>query len=88
MSNFQLASHRASDKKKMVNLKFIWDCYGTIKVQCSANQPKSTYQFLYHESLGVICRIQNKRDSIFGASNREPMIQKLPKYGMRDPHMM
>jgi len=37
---------------------------------------------------GDICRRQNNRDSLFGPLDREPAIQKLPKYGMRDPHML
>jgi hypothetical protein len=72
----------------MLNLKFIQDRYRTIKVQCSTNQPESTYRFVYCGSLGAICRRQNNRDSIFGVPIREPAIQKLPKYGMRDPHML
>jgi len=72
----------------MLNLKFISDRYETIKVKCSANQTDSTYQFVYHGSLGAICKRQNNRDSIFGAPTREPAIQKMPKYGMRDPHML
>jgi hypothetical protein len=88
MPNFHLASPVAPNKKKALNLKFIWDHYGTIKVQCSANQPKSTNQFVYHGSLGAICRRRNKRDSIFSVPIWEPAIQKLPKYGMRDPHML
>jgi hypothetical protein len=49
---------------------------------------KSTCQFVYRGSLGGICRRANNRDSIFGPPGREPAIQKLPKYGMKDLHML
>jgi hypothetical protein len=49
---------------------------------------RSSCQFIYHGSLGAICRTQNNRDSIFSLPDREPAIQKVPKYGMRDTHML
>ena len=49
---------------------------------------KSSYQFVYRKSLGAICRTQNNRDSIFSPLGREPVIKKVPKYGMRDLHML
>jgi hypothetical protein len=49
---------------------------------------KSACQFVYRRSLGAICRRQNNRGSIFSPPGREPAIQKVPKYGMRDPHMV
>jgi hypothetical protein len=61
---------------------------GTIKVKCSGNQPESTCQFVYCGSLGAICRIQNNRDSIFGSPGHQTLIEKLPKYGIRDLHML
>ena len=48
---------------------------------------KSSCQFVYRGSVGVICRTQNNRYSIFSLLGREPAIQKLYKYGMRDSHM-
>jgi hypothetical protein len=63
--------HR-TDKKKSLDMKFIQDHYGTIKLQCSANQPESTCPLVYHGSLGPICRRRNNRDSIFGPLGREP----------------
>jgi len=47
-----------------------------------------SYQYVYRRILGSICREQNNRDSIFNAANREPVIQKVPKYGTTDPHML
>jgi hypothetical protein len=49
---------------------------------------KSRCQFVYRRSLGAICRRRNNRDSIFGPPGHEPTIQKLPKYGMRNLHML
>ena len=69
-------------------MEFIRDRYETIKVQCSANQLDSTCQFAYRGSLGAICRAQNNKISIFIPPGREPAIQKVPKYGMRDPHIL
>jgi hypothetical protein len=77
------------DPKKWLNMELIRDRYGTIKVQCSAKPArKSACQFVYRGSLGAICRTQNNRGSIFSPPGREPAIQKVPKYGMRDPHML
>jgi hypothetical protein len=44
-------------------------------------------QLVYRRSLGAICRTQNNRYLIFILPSCEPVIQKVPKYGMRDPHM-
>jgi hypothetical protein len=51
------------------------------------NVDKSACQFVYHGSLGAICRTQNNRYLIFSLLGRKPVIQKVTKYGMRDPHM-
>jgi hypothetical protein len=48
---------------------------------------KSACQFVYRGSLGAICGTQNSRYLIFILSGREPMIQKVSMYGMRDLHM-
>jgi hypothetical protein len=48
---------------------------------------KSGCQFVYRGSVGAICRTRNNRYSIFSPPGREPAIQKVPKYGMRDLHM-
>jgi hypothetical protein len=48
---------------------------------------KSACQFVYLRNLGAICRTQNNRYLIFSPPGREPAIQKVLKYGMRDPHM-
>jgi hypothetical protein len=48
---------------------------------------KSACQFVYRGSLGAICGTQNNRYLIFSLPGREPAIQKVSKYGMRDPHM-
>jgi hypothetical protein len=87
-AQFSAREPQRPDQKNSLNMKFIRDRYGTIKVQCSGNQPESTCQFVYRGSLGAICRRQNNRDSIFGPPGRQPAIQKLPKYGIRDPHML
>jgi hypothetical protein len=76
---FHPASRTAPDKKKSLNMKYIWNCYGTIKVQCSANHPKSSCQFVYGGSLDAISSRGNNGDSIFGSLGHEPAIQKLPK---------
>jgi hypothetical protein len=47
----------------------------------------SECQFVYHRSLGALCRTQNNRYLIFSPPGREPAIQKVPKYGMRDSHI-
>jgi len=54
---------------------------------CSFCVAHRSCQFVYSGSLGAICRTQNNRDSIFSSLGREPTIHKVPKYGMRDPHM-
>jgi hypothetical protein len=51
------------------------------------NVHKFACQLVYRGSLGAICRTQNNRYLIFILPGREPAIQKVPKYGMRDPHM-
>jgi hypothetical protein len=51
------------------------------------NVQNSVCQLVYCGSLGAICRTQNNIYLIFSLPSREPMIQKVPKYGMRDPHM-
>jgi len=79
---FQPASPTAPDQKKSLNMKYIRNCYGTIKVQCSANQPESSCKFVYGRSLDVLCSRGNNGDSIFGSPGREPAIQKLPKSEM------
>ena len=48
---------------------------------------KSACQFVYRRSVGVICRTQNNRYSIFIPLGRQLAIKKMPKYGMRDSHM-
>ena len=48
----------------------------------------SSRQFVYRRNLGSICRRQNNRDSIFVLSGRKSRIQKLRKYGIRNPHML
>jgi len=49
---------------------------------------KSVCQLVYLVSLGVICRTQNNRYLISSALGRKSTIQKVLKYGMRDPHML
>jgi hypothetical protein len=48
---------------------------------------KYACQFVYRGSVGSICRKQNNTYLIFSPPGHEPAIQKMPKYGMRDPHM-
>ena len=79
---FQPANPIAPNKKKLLNMKYIWNCYGTIKVQCSANQPESSCQFVYGGSLDAISSRGNNGDSIFDLPGRKPAIQKLPKSEM------
>jgi hypothetical protein len=42
------------DQKKLLDMKFIQDHYGTIKLQCLANQTESTCPLVYRRSLGAI----------------------------------
>ena len=49
---------------------------------------KPAGKFVYHGSVGAICRTQNNRYLIFSQPNREPAIQKVPKYGMKNLHML
>ena len=49
---------------------------------------KSACQFVYRGSLGAICRAQNNKTSIFSPLGRKPVIQKVPKYGTRNLHML
>jgi hypothetical protein len=48
---------------------------------------KPACKFIYHGSVGAICRTQNNRYLIFSLSGCQPTIQKVHKYGMRTPHM-
>jgi hypothetical protein len=48
---------------------------------------KSACQFVYLRNVGVICRTRNNRYLFFSPPGREPAIQKVLKYGMRDPYM-
>jgi hypothetical protein len=51
-----------------------------IKIVC-----KSACQFVYHGTVGALCRPWNNRRPIFSPPTRQPTIQKLPKYGIRAP---
>jgi len=79
---FQPANPTAPDQKKSLNMKYVQNCYGTIKVQCSVNQPESSCQFVYGGSLDVISSKGNNGDFIFDPPSCEPAIQKLPKSAM------
>jgi len=48
---------------------------------------KPACKFVYRGSVGAICRTRNNRYLIFSPPSREPAIQKVPKYGMRNLHM-
>jgi hypothetical protein len=69
-------------------LTVVWSTQGNRSAMLSQPVCNSSYQFLYRGSLGAICRTQNNTDSIFSLEDREPAIQKIPKYGMRDSHML
>jgi len=49
---------------------------------------KFACQFIYRGTLGAICRTWNNRGSILSPLAREPAIQKVAKYRMRDPYML
>jgi hypothetical protein len=51
------------------------------------NVKKFSCQLVYRRSLGAICRTRKNRYLIFILPGHEPVIQKVPKYGMKDPHM-
>jgi hypothetical protein len=73
-------------------------CCGTLSVvsrtldnrsaMLSQRARKSACQFVYHRTLGAICRTQNNRGSILSPPAQEPVIQKVAKYGMKDPCML
>jgi hypothetical protein len=48
---------------------------------------KSACEFVYIGSLGAIYGTQNNRYLIFNLPGHKPTIQKVMKYGMRDPYM-
>ena len=48
---------------------------------------KSACQFVYRGTLGAICKTQSNRGPFLSSPAREPAIQKVAKYGMRDPYM-
>ena len=66
----------------------VWRTGNNRSAMLSQLARKSAYLFVYRGSVGAICRTRNNRDSILSPLGREPAIQKVPKYGMRDPHML
>ena len=89
MPNFLLTSPTTTDPKKWLNMELIQNHLRT-KKSAMLNQPtrKSAYQFVYCGRVGAICTTRNNRGSIFSPPSREPAIEKVPNYGMRDPHML
>jgi hypothetical protein len=59
-------------------------------ISAMLSQParKSACQFVYRGTLGAICRTQSNRGPFLSPPAREPTIQKVAKYGMRDPYML
>ena len=49
---------------------------------------KSPCQFVYRGIVGAICGVWNNRGPIFNPLAQEPTIQKVAKYGMRDPYKL
>jgi hypothetical protein len=45
-------------------------------------------QFVYRGTLGAICRIQSNRGPTLSPPDREPAIEKVAKYEMRDPYKL
>jgi hypothetical protein len=59
--------------------------YEALKIQIVHN---FVCQSVYHETLGAICRAHNNRGPILSPPAREPVIQKVAKYGMRATCML
>ena len=66
----------------------IWKTQNNRSAMLSQLVRKFAYQFEYRITLGVICSIQSNRDPILSPPDREPTIQKMAKYGMRDPYIL
>ena len=60
--------------------------YFIISLYCIVRNVAS--QFVYRETLDAVCRPQNNRDPFLKPPAREPVIQKLAKYGMTAPCML
>jgi hypothetical protein len=57
-------------------------------MHCSSKQPAAPPVNLYVAEIWVLFVGDGTIDTIFGRPGREPTIQKLPKYGMRNLHML
>jgi hypothetical protein len=66
----------------------VWKTWNNRSAMLSQPVRKSACQFVYRGTLGAICRIQSNRGPILSPPAREPAIQKVAKYGMRDPYML
>jgi hypothetical protein len=66
----------------------VWRTRNNRSAMLSQPTLRSACQFVYRGIVGAICRARNNRGPIFSPPTREPMIQKVAKYGMRDPYMI
>jgi hypothetical protein len=66
----------------------VWRTQNNRSAMLSQPARRSTCQFVYRGIVGAICRARNNRGPIFSPQVREPTIQKVAKYGMRDPYMI
>jgi hypothetical protein len=66
----------------------VWRTQNNRSAMLSQPARRSACQFVYRGIVGAICRARNNRGPIFSPPAREPAIQKVAKYGMRDPYMI
>ena len=66
----------------------VWRIQNNRSARLSQLARRFACQFVYRRILDVICRARNNTGPILNPLSREPMIQKVAKYGMRDPYML
>jgi hypothetical protein len=66
----------------------VWKTQNNRSAMLSEPVRKFACQFVYRGTLGAICRIQSNRGPVLSPPDREPVIQKVAKYGMRDPYKL
>ena len=69
-------------------LSVVWRTQNNRRAMLSQPSRKSACQFVYRGILGTICRARNNRGPILSLPAQELAIQKVAKYGMRDPYMI
>jgi hypothetical protein len=69
-------------------LSVVWSTHNNRSEMLCQPTHRSTCQFVYRGIVGAICREQNNKGPILSPPAREPAIQKVAKYGMRDLYML